>query len=40
MFLARDVAGNGGIGLWKDIYSFLNNSNQANASENPLDAEI
>ena len=40
MFLARDVAGNGGIGLWKDIYGFLNNSDQAKAAENPLDAEI
>ncbi|MBN2314736.1 MAG: hypothetical protein JXM79_12465 [Sedimentisphaerales bacterium] len=40
MFLARDVASNGGIGLWKDIYSFLTNTNQANTSANPLDTEI
>jgi len=40
LFLARDVASNGGIGLWKDIYGFLNNTNQGNAAESPLDAEI
>jgi len=40
MFLARDVAQNGGIGLWKDIYGFLNNADQAKAAEGPLDAEI
>lgn len=40
MFLAQEVAGKGGIGLWKDIYGYLNNANEVNAAKNPLDAEI
>jgi len=30
LYLARDVANNGGLGLWKDIYQFLTNAEQAN----------
>jgi len=30
LYLARDVANNGGLGLWKDIYQFLSNAEQAN----------
>ncbi len=30
LYLARDVANNGGLGLWKDIYQFLSDSEQAN----------
>ena len=26
LYLARDIANNGGFGMWKDIYQFLNNS--------------
>ena len=40
LFLARDVANNGGIGLWKDIYSFLTNSDHVNTAKNSLDADI
>ena len=40
MFLARDVAQNGWIGLWKDIYGFLNNTDQESTVESPLDSEI
>ena len=29
LYLARDVANNGGLGLWKDIYKFLSDSEQA-----------
>ena len=30
MFLSRDIANNGGIGLWRDIYGFLTNTDQTN----------
>ena len=40
MFLARDMANNGGIGLWKDIYQFLTNANKANAAGKSLDGQI
>ena len=40
LFLARDVANNGGIGLWKDIYEFLANADHTNTTENSLDADI
>ena len=29
MYLARDIANNGGFGLWKDLYNSLADSNQA-----------
>ena len=29
LYLARDIANKGGFGLWKDIYGFLTNSDQA-----------
>jgi Rod binding domain-containing protein len=32
LYLARDIANNGGFGLWKDIYQFLTNSDQASAT--------
>lgn len=32
LYLARDIANNGGFGLWKDIYRFLNNAEQANTT--------
>jgi Rod binding domain-containing protein len=28
LYLASDIANNGGFGLWKDIYQFLTSSNQ------------
>ena len=40
MYLARDVANNGGIGLWKDIHQFLTNANSANTSGKSLDGQI
>jgi len=30
LYLARDIANNGGFGLWKDIYKFLTNADQTN----------
>jgi Rod binding domain-containing protein len=40
LFLARDVANNGGIGLWKDIYGFLTNADHTNTTNKSLDADI
>ena len=28
LYLAQDIANNGGFGMWKDIYQFLTNSDQ------------
>ena len=28
LYLGRDIANNGGFGLWKDIYQFLTNAEQ------------
>jgi Rod binding domain-containing protein len=28
LYLARDIADNGGFGLWKDIYRFLTNADR------------
>jgi Rod binding domain-containing protein len=40
LYLARDMANNGGIGLWKDIYRFLTNADQANTATNSVDGQI
>ncbi len=37
LYLARDIANNGGIGLWKDIYQFLTNADPANTAGKSLD---
>jgi Rod binding domain-containing protein len=31
LYLSQDVANNGGIGLWKEIYQFLTSGDQTNA---------
>ena len=33
MYLSQDVAKNGGIGLWKEIYQFLTAGEQTNTAE-------
>ena len=33
LYLARDIANNGGLGLWKDIYQSLTNAEHANAAQ-------
>lgn len=38
--LSRDIANNGGIGLWKDIHQFLTNADQANAAGKLLDGNL
>ena len=37
LYLARDIANNGGFGLWKDIYKFLTNSEHENTATELLD---
>ncbi len=33
LYLARDIADNGGLGMWKDIYQFLTNAEHANTAQ-------
>ncbi len=33
LYLARHLANNGGLGMWKDIYQTLNNPDQTNKTE-------
>ena len=40
LYLARDVANNGGMGLWKDIYQSLKGSDQTNTAGKSLDGII
>ena len=40
LYLARDMANSGGFGLWKDIYQFLTNTDQANTATNSVDRQI
>jgi Rod binding domain-containing protein len=39
MYLARDIANNGGIGLWKDIDKFLTNADSSNTAGKSLDGQ-
>jgi len=38
--LAQELADNGGLGLWKDIYQFLNNTEQATQKTGLLDKSV
>lgn len=40
MYLARDMANNGGIGLWKDIYQSLADADKSNPAGKSLDGQI
>ncbi len=40
LYLARDIANNGGFGMWKDIYQFLTNPDRANTTTGTLDGNI
>ena len=40
MYLSRDIGNNGGMGLWKDIYQFLSNTDQTNEAGKSLDGQI
>ena len=36
LYLGQDIAKNGGLGLWKDIYQFLFNTEQTSTEQNIL----
>ena len=40
MYLARDIADNGGIGLWKDIYKTMSDNNTADSAGNSVDKNL
>ena len=40
LHLARDVADNGGVGLWEDIYKFIKDSDQVTITDKPLDGNV
>ena len=40
LYLARDIANNGGMGLWKDIYKSLTGPDQTGKTANSLDGQI
>lgn len=40
LHLARDVADNGGLGLWEDIYKFIKDTSQANITGKSLDKNV
>lgn len=40
LYLARDIANNGGIGLWKDIYKTLTNTADVNSAGNSMDRHL
>ena len=40
LYLAQDIADNGGMGLWKNIYKSLTPSDQTNTAGKLLDGKI
>jgi Rod binding domain-containing protein len=40
LYLGRDIANNGGFGLWKDIYQFLTKTEQTNITNQPASKEL
>ncbi|MGD2094928.1 MAG: hypothetical protein PVH77_07985 [Phycisphaerales bacterium] len=40
LYLGRDIASNGGFGLWKDIYQFLTKTEQRNITNQPDSKEL
>ena len=40
LYLARDIANNGGMGLWQDIYKSLTSPNKAKETGTSLDGRI
>jgi len=39
LYLSRDIANNGGLGLWKDIHQFLTNAGRENTAGKSLDGQ-
>ena len=40
LYLARDIADQGGFGMWKDIYKVVNNSEQKNTTSESSDKKL
>ncbi len=40
LYLARDIANNGGFGLWKDIYQTLTSTDHVNQAGNSIDRHL
>lgn len=40
LYLGRDIANNGGFGLWKDIYELLTKSDQTKTVTESLDKDV
>lgn len=40
LYLAQDIANKGGLGLWKDIYGFLVNSERTNTAVESLGMKL
>jgi Rod binding domain-containing protein len=40
LYLARDIADQGGFGMWKDIYKVINNSEQKNTTSESSDKKL
>jgi len=40
LYLAREVGSNGGVGLWKDIYQYLNGSEPDSNAGKSVDGQI
>ena len=40
LYLARDIADNGGFGMWKDIYRFMNDTEHKNMVPKLLDENL
>jgi Rod binding domain-containing protein len=40
LYLAQDIANNGGMGLWKDIHRFMTDGNQTNAAQKSSDVRL
>ena len=40
MYLGRDIADNGGLGMWKDIYNYMDQSENGSSRAGLLDQDI
>ncbi len=40
LYLGRDIANNGGLGLWKEIYQHLSEAEQTNTAQQSVDDQI
>lgn len=40
LYLGRDIAKNGGLGLWKDIYQYLSDIEHTNTVKQSMDNQI